>query len=211
MKDYKIGLIVFLFLATIISFFPPFQWGDENIKTEKERIRNQNILENLPIKKYDFLFSSNKKYFPIGSYRISEIVYGSEKLRIDTSDILTKDVEEGKKGIDTFFYKFEKYQNSDWDWGVYDKKREDLKNLNLDYEYEYLLHRKTPQEIANRIADSIKNYKIFSFQKPNYYLLSREIIFSELAIEYLLAVFIAFFVQIIIAFAKRKALNEKSI
>ncbi|MCL4551179.1 MAG: hypothetical protein M1495_21725 [Bacteroidetes bacterium] len=98
MKDYKIGLFVFLSLATIISLFPPFEWGDENIRTEKERIRNRNILGSLPIKKYDFLFSSNKKYFPIGNYNLNEKVYDNEKINTDTSDAI---IISQKQGIES--------------------------------------------------------------------------------------------------------------
>ena len=123
MKNYKTGLIVFLFLATIISLFPPFEWGNKNIKTERERIKNRNILESLPIKEYDFLFSSNKKLFPVGGYQISEILHEGDKLRIDTSDIWTNDVVEGKNGIDTFFYKFHESRVYDWDrYSKSDKK-----------------------------------------------------------------------------------------
>ena len=228
MKDYKIGLFVFLILATIISLIPPYQWGNEYLKTQKEREENSYIIKYLPIKQYNFLFASNKKYFPIGSYRISEILYQGERLRIDTSDILAKDVEGGEKGIDTFFYKFHKYQESDWDkYYSYDKKRENLKTLYTEYWVNNIPSKKTKylgldkppdryreemneyNDITNRISNSIKMYKIFSFQKPSYYLLSREIIFSELVIEYLLAGFTALFIQIIITFVKRNPLNKK--
>jgi len=229
MKDYKIGLFVFLSLATIISLFPPYQWGNEYLRTQKEREENSYIIKYLPIKQYNVLFTSNKKYFPIDSYRISEILYQSEKLKTDTSDIFTKDVEEGGKGIDTFFNILGNYYKSHWyECVISDSTKKDLVNLYYDYfyrdipskKYSDILGRQTPpekirgrineyNELISRISDSIKRYKIFSFQKPSYYLLSREIIFSELVIEYLLAGFIAFFVQIIITFSKRKMLNEK--
>ncbi len=211
MKDYKIGLFVFLSLATIISLFPPFEWGDENIRTEKERIRNRNILGSLPIKKYDFLFSSNKKYFPIGNYNLNEKVYDNEKINTDTSDAI---IISQKQGIESRREKVYDKLSQYFDLGSLDdfniamnqlEKRKKLyiaasKNLNVgDWEY---------FDNALKI-DSIKKYKIFTFQKPNYYLLSREIIFSELVIEYLLAGFIAFLVQIIITSSKRKMLNKK--
>ncbi len=192
MKDYKIGLFVFLILATIISLFPPFEWGDENIKTEKERTRNRNILESLPIKKYDFLFATNKKYFPIGSYQRNEKVYEGDKIKTDTSDIITKEI---SVGADTFF--LNKYMKD----GRY---LQSFLNTPPDV-FEY-------NEIKNRTGntDTIQHYKIYKIAKPHWFLLQRKLILNELVLQYLLAGFIGFFVQIIITFAKRKALNEKS-
>jgi hypothetical protein len=75
MKDYKIGLIVFLFLATVISLFPPFEFGNdklktlqeeyaifgEKLKTWQEQADIVRMSHELPVKKFDFLFGDNKK------------------------------------------------------------------------------------------------------------------------------------------------------
>jgi len=50
------------------TLFPPFRWGEEKLRTERERRMltvefNINATEVLPIKKYDFLFSDSKKQF----------------------------------------------------------------------------------------------------------------------------------------------------
>lgn len=109
MKDYKIGLIVFLFLATIISLFPPYEWYFHSLR------KTENYHEVVIGKAYDFIF------------------------RINQYDSFVKKYGDGEQYI---------------------------------------------------------NY--------------RRLLVVELAVEYLLAGFIAFFVQIIITFVKRKTLNKKS-
>lgn len=207
MKNYKTGLTVFLILATIISLFPPFEWGDENIKTERERIKNRNILESLPIKEYDFLFASNKKYFITGSNQIYKKLYEGEELEVDTSDIISMKIE---KGFDEFTIKRNNpnLMESIITTSIFHKDKLEIKTAYVSDEWAL----ETYNDITNRTGNhSTKQYfKIFTIVKPNYYLLSREIIPSELVIEYLLAGFISFFVQIIITFTKRKRLSEKS-
>lgn len=52
MKNYKTGLIVFLFLAIIISLFPPYEWRMSKMTSE--------LTNNLIVgKTYDFIFKFN--------------------------------------------------------------------------------------------------------------------------------------------------------
>lgn len=192
MKNYKTGLIIFLFLATIISLFPPFEWGNENIK------------------KYDFLFSSNKKYFPIGSYNYEQKLYSGEKIGIDTSDIISKDI---VTGIDTFFinkYKVKKSFPLKKDNIGRDSNPNRKGGKNYDFSFTNIdwgsIWEKEYNEIKQRTgnADTIQHYKIYKLVKPHWYLSHRKLILNELILEYLLAGFIASFVQVIVVFAKRK-------
>lgn len=104
MKNYKTGLMIFLFFAIIISFFPPFEWQTQFV--------NQNFTAKATIgKSYDFIFRIN------------------------------------------------------------DNRAYIQKQTSADF--------------------------------PDF-IVSRNLLFVELIVEYLLAGFIAFFVQIVITFAKRK-------
>jgi len=69
----KISAAIFILLAVIISLFPPFEFGNEKLRTLSERRINSKIIEKLPIKKYDFLFGSNKKYFALDSYTFQKL------------------------------------------------------------------------------------------------------------------------------------------
>jgi hypothetical protein len=65
-------IISFITLAFIISLFPPYSWGDEKLKTERERQRiNYYYENNLPFKQYDFLFNDIRKEFKIGNNKIT--------------------------------------------------------------------------------------------------------------------------------------------
>lgn len=70
MTKYKIPFLVFLFLATAATLFPPFRWGEEKLRTERERRRlafefDINPTEVLPVKKYGFLFGDSKQQFQV--------------------------------------------------------------------------------------------------------------------------------------------------
>ena len=67
LSSFKIGIIIFIPLAIIISLFPPFEFGNEKLRTLSERKINSKIVGILPIKEYDFIFNSNKKYFALDS------------------------------------------------------------------------------------------------------------------------------------------------
>lgn len=70
MKGYKIGLIVFLLLAVIISLFPPFEFDNERLRKlqEKERDSYFSISEEAPFESYDFIFNHDKKYIKLYSH-----------------------------------------------------------------------------------------------------------------------------------------------
>jgi len=75
MKKYafiEISIAIFVFLAVIISLFPPFEFGNEKLKTLFERRGNSDIINQLPIKSYDFILGKNKKYFKLGTYRFQK-------------------------------------------------------------------------------------------------------------------------------------------
>jgi hypothetical protein len=70
LKIYLPVLLVLIFLFILATLFPPYSWGDERLKTKDERnkyIRDVGYLNDLlPIKEYDFLFSSSKKEIFVG-------------------------------------------------------------------------------------------------------------------------------------------------
>ena len=77
----KISAAVFIFLAIGISLFPPFEFGNEKLRTLSERKLNTEIVEKLPIKEYDFIFSNNKKYFALTSYDFVKKFYDKDSLK----------------------------------------------------------------------------------------------------------------------------------
>jgi hypothetical protein len=77
-KDYKIGLCVFLFLATVISLLPPFEFGNEKLKTLQERNANYRISEKLPVKKYDFIFSGIKRNIILDYHTFQKKFYNQD-------------------------------------------------------------------------------------------------------------------------------------
>ncbi len=68
----KISAAIFILLAFIISLFPPFEFGNEKLRTLSERKSNSDIVNKLPIKQYDFIFGSNKKSFTLEYYSFNE-------------------------------------------------------------------------------------------------------------------------------------------
>ena len=70
----KFSLIIFVILSIVISLFPPFEFGNEKLKTLSERKVNSKIIDKLPIKDYDFIFRNNKKYFVLGSYNFFKLI-----------------------------------------------------------------------------------------------------------------------------------------
>lgn len=70
MAKYKVPLLVFLTLVAAATLFPPFRWGEEKLRTERERRMlafefNINATEVLPVKKYGFLFGDSKQQFQV--------------------------------------------------------------------------------------------------------------------------------------------------
>ena len=76
----KISTAIFVILAVIISLFPPFEFGNEKLKTLSERRSNSQIADKLPLKKYDFFFGSNKKYIPLTSFNFTKKFYSRDSV-----------------------------------------------------------------------------------------------------------------------------------
>lgn len=66
----NIFISVFLCLLVIATIYPPFIWGEERLRTSEERYElkhySREAYDALPLKKYDFLFSSSKQQFQFG-------------------------------------------------------------------------------------------------------------------------------------------------
>jgi len=60
-QNKNVAIYVFLSLSLVSTLFPPCNWGEEMLRTERERFINSNL--GLPIKEYSFIFSDNKKVF----------------------------------------------------------------------------------------------------------------------------------------------------
>ena len=76
----KISAAIFILLAVIISLFPPFEFGNEKLRTLSERKSNSDIVNKLPIKQYDFIFGNNKKSFALGYHSFTEKFYDKNSL-----------------------------------------------------------------------------------------------------------------------------------
>lgn len=65
MKDYKIGLTIFLILGIVITLYPPYLWDTKKFIDKDEHYEflyryNINTID-FPFKSYDFLFSNYKR------------------------------------------------------------------------------------------------------------------------------------------------------
>lgn len=215
---FRVGIIIFIPLAILLSLFPPYYWGNEKIRTLSER-RRSDIDDQLPIKSYDLLFGSNKKLFKLGSYTFTNKYYENE---FNSLDKILSDATGFKfiSGIDTFSTKLSyaykmtdaekigvlkeeqaKYKQSQRrgrnsrqkifnfvNWRDFSVEHAD--NFEI-IKHEYL---KAPNDWNTRWVnkiDSVKSFRNYTIKKPNYYLLGREIILSELFINYLLAFFLS--------------------
>lgn len=114
----KISAAVFIFLAIGISLFPPFEFGNEKLRTLSERKLNPKIVDKLPIKEYDFIFSSNKKYFALSSYDFIKQFYSRDTAKYYEnlwSDKLFKFIGES---VDTFLtasrFIYQRWTENDW-------------------------------------------------------------------------------------------------
>lgn len=58
---------VFLALVAVATLFPPFNWGEERLGTERERKLlqrdNPGLYQAIPIKEYSFLFADSEEVF----------------------------------------------------------------------------------------------------------------------------------------------------
>jgi len=63
----QIFRLTFLVLVAVATLFPPFNWGEEILGTELERLRmkanDPELYNRLPIKSYSFLFEDAKQEF----------------------------------------------------------------------------------------------------------------------------------------------------
>jgi hypothetical protein len=232
MIKYRIFILTFLSLSIPITLFPPFEFGDQYLETKGERRQSFMVIDDLPIKKYDFLFASNKKYFSIGSYRLERKFYINEKFNIDTTDAFSIMVQ---NGVDTFFINKYKVSGKDWYDDIPPKKS--VLNLNtspevyrtrklitgkglqklidlgkrLDYaerEENLALEKKRYNEarIKTGIDDTVQHYKVYKVNKPYWYLLKRGMQIDELIMEYILAAIVGLLFQIFFKNNSKKSL-----
>jgi hypothetical protein len=209
----KYSIPVFLLLAIYISLFPPFQWGGDKIKTHNER-ENFEYSDLLPIKEYDFLFSGNKKLFKVGKYKVSKKVYEKDLKSLDFLDdaygYKIKDVKDTITTLKDIAYKMDDSEKSKilrleikykLNWREFSVKNAD-NYWEIQNEFE-----KSPESWNTRTVKAIvkiDEYKLYTIIKPHYYLLGREIILSELFVNYLLGVFFSIAICIIIIKIKTK-------
>ncbi len=226
----KASAAIFVFLALIISLFPPYEFGNEKIRTLSERRLNRKIIEKLPIKSYDFIISSNKKYFPLDHYNFTKKFYDQDSIKYYEDLWGDKLFSLHKISVDTFLtasgilYKSEGpmpdgyRKNTDVDpsfyrtHGVWEnplfKTRDDSREKNRVIKYEISdtdgkkEYEKSPRDWGYKYVykfDSSKKYYEFTITQPVYYLLNREILLSELIIEYTLA----FLISAVVGFIPR--------
>ena len=76
----KISATLFVLLAIIISLFPPFKFNTKGEKYINEGGYFFNIYNKLPVKKYDFIFSDNKKYIVLAYYDFFKKFYDKDSV-----------------------------------------------------------------------------------------------------------------------------------
>jgi hypothetical protein len=255
----KISAALFVFFSLIISLFPPFEFGNEKLRTLQERNANSKIIDTLPIKQYDFIFHNNKKYFVLDST-------GFQKLLAKESLEFYKEKWKDKefkfiRSIDSFFtakgflypiFSNERYENGSRkintklnykEYGLvilHQRLDEMPSNYFINYSEVFKHQMLSPQEewmlnqqqhfikskmketdpsledddfIKNAINywdvkreyekepywnwtilfhfDSSGKYEEYNITQPVYYLLDRNILFNELLVEYILALFVS--------------------
>ncbi len=74
----KVSAVIFILLSVIISLFPPFEFGNEKLRTVSER--RSNYTNKLPIKQYDFILGNNKKSFALRYHSFTEKFYDKNSL-----------------------------------------------------------------------------------------------------------------------------------
>lgn len=205
-QSLKIGIIIFIPLAILISLFPPFNW---DIPSNRKDIYNYlEIRDFLPLKKYSFIFDGNKKIVPVGTVIFSKKYYQQDSVKL--KKVLSDAIEfQYWEGIDTF-YNYEplayeiKINNSQSEFTskhrkVYTledlfEKKDDIikraKNYN-DIKERYLKNPDGWDVRYNKTYANSKIYYQYTIKKPNYYLLQRTLILSELFVNYLLAFFVS--------------------
>ncbi len=193
----KISLIIFVFLALLISLFPPFNFGNR-------------------VKQYDFLFNGYDKYVRISNKTYLKKFYSKDSIEAYKEKWSDRELQYVKTSSDSFFTTrrflfFSQKKKRDWFADIlYHSKRitengendamsnkvyndkTDLRAINYnDVKTDY---NKTPDDWDYKyvdIFDSIKNCDEYSITEPVYLLLERKILLAELLVEYILAVLIS--------------------
>jgi hypothetical protein len=225
MKDYKIGLCVFLFLATVISLFPPFEFGNEKLKTLQERNANYRISEKLPVKRYDFIFGGVKNNIILDYRTLQKKFYNQDSLKFYKNLWKESEFSFINSNNDTFYTirrilfkkaipaQKNKYIKS-YILHAWEPENEDIENSSIHYntlldnDFDALNFNEVKNEYfkspddwdfkrVNKI-DSVKKYDKYNITYPKYYSLNREILFGELMVEYFLAFILSIAVQLVI-------------
>ena len=201
----KISLIIFVFLALLISLFPPFEFG-HMINTVDDRITYAGVVDILPVKKYDFILNSNKKKIALGTITFKKF-YNKDSLAYYKGRFGDKKFTLIKSSVDSFFtYK----KHLEYDPAPSNRSGLDftgdeivegiINNFDtstldaVNYQEVKIDFEKSPHEWAHswvRNYDSTSKYQYYWFIQPVYYPLERHLLWSELLIEYILAVFVS--------------------
>ena len=164
----KISAAIFILLAVIISLFPPFEFGNEKLKTISERRINSDIADKLPVKKYDFILGSNKKYIFLkynyyttlkfyhrDSLNYYKSLWGDDKFIFDNSSVDSFSIAKSSK--------FDPTTAKPWDFDWFDSGKVTTAN---------------PQDTIVRYE-----YDLYNIYQPKYYLLERKLLLGEILIE----------------------------
>jgi len=205
-KNYfiKISAVIFILLAVIISLFPPFEFSRRNIS---------------PVKKYDFIFSTNKKNIILDYHNFQKKFY-----RLDTLayyKALWKDAKFSfyRISVDTFYtarkFLFKKHTESKrpkWSgekWNPEIEQKSYTKVRYNDNVEDAVNYNKVKNKYLNSPNnwdfkyitqyDSAKKYDEYNISKPIYYSLSRKMLLGELLVEYILACLISISVGYLIS------------
>lgn len=242
---FKYFITVFIFLAFIVSLLPPYEWGNERLKTLEERKSNKDIKDKLPVKTYDLIFNSNKTSFKLSEYEFEKKYYNNQQQEIEkvlkdainysfkvgTDTFRTKHfvaykktpqmilnekreqnslnqiIKKNNKSSDSFTEVLRELRRRRYDAENYQEYMnvKDSENFNLiKKEFEI-----SPDDWTTRseeTVDSIKEFRVYTIKKPYYYLLSREVITSELVINYLLSMLLSIAISLIVLRIQRKYL-----
>lgn len=86
---YRLFIALSLSFLTLVTLFPPYNWGEERLQTIKERYRRVGdtvmAYEVLPIKRHSFLFGDSKKPFIMEHYPKKERIEDNKSENIDMS------------------------------------------------------------------------------------------------------------------------------
>lgn len=216
----KSSSAIFIFLAVIISLFPPYEFGHEMAPTLSNPKVNAEMKSKLPVKKYDFLFSNDKKCFPLASYKFRETFQNKDSIQAHIA--IWKKYGDKKFSlryifIDSFYTaSYQKYNYADKN-ATYLRKGNRIIKYTIDNQNKDAInykvrdyYKKAPNEWRfKRIIkfDSTKKYYGYIVTQPSYYNLSRRMVLSELMIEYSSALLLSLIAGYIIKSIKQKKWN----